>query len=400
MPEPPVGHPKDTPSPPGFWKRFVQRLDRWQRSLPLTIEGKIWLLLSVGMLMTGLWRGINLIVLLSCCLVMAILYNWRLAGRQIKRLTGKRICLEPFFALEPARVAFEVYNPSPAVVGSVWLGQDAAHWYVPQLEPKRVHHVHGRLTFLARGKHHLGPLIVRSGFPLGLADCRREVQGPEPVIVLPRLGVLRRGLLRRLLQQHSPTLGLTRTVPRRHPTAQTEFHGLRSFQPGDSPRWIHWRTTARRGELMVREFEETPSDNLILLVDTTARPDEQGNDPHLETAISLAATICWEWCRQKGDHLVLGIAGAAPSVCQGVTGRELALQMLEQLAVATGSPDVDAGALLEQMDLARLPVAPLLVVGGHASGFAETVRRAFHRHVAVIDVSRGDHEDFFEERTV
>ena len=59
-------------------------------------------------------------------------------------------------------------------------------------------------------------------------------------------------------------MGQARTVPRRHPAAQTDFHGLRTFQPADSPRWIHWRTSARRGELMVKEFEETPTDNLIL----------------------------------------------------------------------------------------------------------------------------------------
>ena len=67
-------------------------------------------------------------------------------------------------------------------------------------------------------------------------------------------------------------------------------HGLRQFRAGDSPRWIHWRTTARRGELMIREFEDMPNDHLVLIVD----PGERDH-PVLERLLSLAATICWDW---------------------------------------------------------------------------------------------------------
>ena len=62
-----------------------------------------------------------------------------------------------------------------------------------------------------------------------------------------------------------------------------------AFRPGDSRRHIHWRTTARRGTLMVREFEDWPSDNLILLVDPwTTRPPGADDDPAVECLLSLA----------------------------------------------------------------------------------------------------------------
>src|SRR5204863_4021232 len=134
----------------------------------------------------------------------------------------------------------------------------------------------------------------------------------EEIIVLPRLGRLHRGRLRRFLARSSLTVSRSLQHPRRHPSAQAEFHGLRAFRSGDSPRWIHWRTSARCGELMVREFEDVPSDNLILVVDPSL-PEKRGRDTlHsgvpspffalLEDAISLAATICWAWCRQTGDR--------------------------------------------------------------------------------------------------
>src|SRR5262249_61272803 len=122
------------------------------------------------------------------------------------------------------------------------------------------------------------------------------------------------GRLRRFLHQAMPALGRSRRRPVRHPTAQSEIHGVRPFRSGDSPRWIHWRTTARRGELMVREVEETPTDNLIVVVDPwVPGPQDRGQEsgtweeagkgpppfPVLEDALSLAATVGWEWGGQR-----------------------------------------------------------------------------------------------------
>src|SRR5262249_40475198 len=115
-----------------------------------------------------------------------------------------------------------------------------------------------------------------TGYPFGLARRRVTLVPGQEVVVLPALGRLHRGRLRRFLAQTSQTIGRDLQSARRHPTAQTEFHGLRAFRSGDSPRWIHWRTTARRGELMVREFEDTPTDNLILVLDPwLPAPDRQ-----------------------------------------------------------------------------------------------------------------------------
>jgi len=73
----------------------------------------------------------------------------------------------------------------------------------------------------------------------------------------------------------------SRRRPRVHPTAQAEIHGVRSYRSGDNPRLIHWRTSARRGELMVRELEDVPSDNLLVIVDPT-HPQPLSHRPSLE----------------------------------------------------------------------------------------------------------------------
>ena len=93
---------------------------------------------------------------------------------------------------------------------------------------------------------------------------------------------------------------------------QMEYHGLRDYRSGDSPRWIHWRTSARRGELMVKEFEQQNEQDLAILIDpwlprTKATPEQR---EAVEQAISFAATVCLETCRHQGRRLVLGWTGA------------------------------------------------------------------------------------------
>jgi uncharacterized protein (DUF58 family) len=383
---------------PGSWEELVQRLDHWQQNLPLTYEGKIWLVFSLAMFFTGLWRGINLITMLACFLLMAIFFNWRLSRQQLKEIRGKRIRDEGFFAEQSKPFSLEIFHAGSQPANGIWVHQQGQAWFLARIEPKQVVHVQGWMGFPSRGKQKLSALQTRSGFPLGLAECQRNMEEEEEIIVLPRLGSLRRGALRRLLQQHSPTVGLARTVPRRNPSAQTDFHGLRNFQPGDTPRWIHWRTTARCGELMVREFEESPSDNLILLVDPYKPQGQAGEDPHLELTIRLAATICWEWCRQKGERLILGVGGSRPRVIEGLTSTELALEMLQTLALEMGNHQTEVEGLLDGLNVARLPVAPVLLLSPHRCEFGEEIQQAFHRPIAAVNVAQGEFEDFYDDR--
>jgi len=377
-------------------RRIIAGIEEALESLPLAREGKLWLLFSLALLCTGLFRSINLINLLACFLIAMLFCNLWLARRQVRTLQGRRICDVAFFARTPTTIVLEVYNPRFKPVSGLQLHQQGEMRPLVTLAGRQTANVEIPLALTRRGRYLLGPFTAGSGFPIGLANWRRTLTAEEEIVVLPRLGSLRRGVLRRHLQQHSPTVGQARTVPRRHPSAQTDFHGMRSFQPGDSPRWIHWRTSARRGELMVKEFEETPSDNLILIVDPYIAPNASGDDRNLEEVLSLAATICWEWCRQKGDRLVLGIAGADPIVRGGVTGVTLALEQLRALALEPGGAAPNIALLLERLLAAELPAAPVLVVSSHGCEFLEELQQGLHRTLAAIDVSLAEHEDFYE----
>src|SRR5262245_40409930 len=223
------------------------------------------------MLLTGLYKGINLVNLLSCLLLAVWVLNVVVARRQVRRLRGRRFLEEPVFAQTPYRVEVELVNPGRRPRAGLRLEDGGpAHrsaWFVPLLPGRGRLRLVRDVTLPRRGRYAWGPRWGRSGYPFGLVRRGVTVAPAADVVVLPRLGQVRRGVLRRFLSQDSPSRGQVRAWPRRNPTAQAEFHGLRAFRSGDSPRWIHWRTTARCGELMVREFEELPTDDLVLVLD-------------------------------------------------------------------------------------------------------------------------------------
>lgn len=368
----------------------------------LTREGRYWLALCGLLLVLGLNKGINLLCLLAYVMLFCLLLNVILAGRRLSRLQGKRRIGEPAFAGEVFPVELRVTNPDRRTQFGVVLADNEpagiAFATAPRLDSGLTTIDRRDVTLPARGRYQWGPLEAISGYPFGLAQRRMQLVAAEDVVILPRLGRLHRGRLRRFLLPLGLAAVPLRRQAHRHPTAQAEFHGLRAFRSGDSPRWIHWRTSARCGDLMVREFEDLPTDNLILVLDP-ALPAE--NASLLEDAISLTATICWEWCRQKGDRLVLAIGGSSPTVIDGTTSSEHAVRALETLAALTGEKDLDPNPLVEQLAATALPPASMLVVSARdPAPLQAALSLRLHRPASGLCVERLDEFDFYEKPTV
>lgn len=373
-------------SPPAPLTPPVQR--GWRARLrrqPLTREGMFWGLLALGLLATGLAKGINLITLFACLLVAMVGWNAYLAWRQLGRVRVRRLDDEPPFAQTPWRWTVQVVNTAKQPARGLRVqagGDDGPRVFFDELPPGQTAVLSTEVVFPRRGRLPEGPLRISSGYPLGLAQLGRQAGEGRNLIVLPQLGVLQRGALRALLRWQAGGAGHALSRGRRHPAAHALFHGLRAYVPGDNPRTIHWRTSARRGEPTVREFEDIPEDDLTLIV--AARRTEV--DPAaLERLISFAATVCWEWCRQHGDHFLLALAGAQTQLIGGVTGPALACHMLERLALEPGADTLDPADLIARLRSHGLPGGPLLLLGPPDGALAEALRRGLRRPVVALD---------------
>jgi uncharacterized protein (DUF58 family) len=383
----------------------------------VTRPGWVWLLIVAALIGIGLMRRINLLTLLVCPLLVVWGLNALLAGWRLGRLRGKRRIDGPVFAATEFSIEVEVANPHRRGRAAVRLEDggpsQGVAWFAPRLPGRQTMRFHQTLALPNRGSHTWGPLWAWSSYPFSLVRRGVQLQAEEAIVVLPRLGRLHRGRLRQFLARHVAAAEPIRRAPRHRLATEAEFHGLRTFRHGDSPRWIHWRTTARRGELMVREFEDAPGEHMILVVDPWLPPREQRrvargawrnsdietsgrhHEP-LEEAISFAATVCWEWCRQKGNHFLLGIAGATPTVLSGTTGSEHAVRMLECLAVQDGHRDDDGAEIVERLAAVPLPAAPVLLVSAFRNRLGEALARGLNRPVVGVEAATLDDLGFYE----
>jgi uncharacterized protein (DUF58 family) len=387
--------------------------------LRIPLAGWLWLTIVAALLAIGLVRRINLLTLMACPLLVVWCLNVLLAHFQTRRLRGRRRIDGPVFAQAPFEMQVEVVNSRRTASRSVRVEESGpAHalaWFTPRMAGRYTDMIRAAVTLPGRGRYALGPLWAWSGYPFGLARRGTRLLEGEELIVLPRLGRLHPGKLRQFLARGTTTAEPIRRTTRRWIESQAEFHGLRAFRAGDSPRWIHWRTTARRGELMVREFEEAPGEHFILVLDpyspseatvepetTEFREDARSrNDlppacPSLEAVISFAATVSWEWRLHQGNRFVLAVAGAAPVVLDGAASRNHALRLLESLAVQEPHAIHDDVSIIDALARVGLPPAPVLLVNARTNRLEAALARALNRPVVSIEASALGDLDFYE----
>jgi uncharacterized protein (DUF58 family) len=148
-------------------------------------------------------------------------------------------------------------------------------------------------------------------------------------------------------------LGARRT--RRSGMRGNEFHSLRDWRAGDSRRWIHWRTSARRGDLMVRQFEEERHDDLAILLDlcdggaANAIPRTD-----VERAVRFAATAVDDACRYGAGRLTFAAIGATGPDRQmlflaGAPSSALVQEITEHLATVEPTWEDQGRALLRRI---------------------------------------------------
>lgn len=133
-----------------------------------------------------------------------------------------------------------------------------------------------------RGVIPVGPVRAVREDPVGLLRRSSDLTQRQELFVHPRTVAVAPG-----------AIGLLRDVEgittQNLSSSDVSFHALREYVPGDDRRAVHWRSTARTGRLMVRQFEETLRAHLLLVLST--RREDYANEPEFELAVSTAASI-------------------------------------------------------------------------------------------------------------
>ena len=176
------------------------------------------------------------------------------------------------------------------------VGTGTAEFAIPGLKPGEEHDELFAVPTQRRAVIIAGPARSVRGDQLGL--LRRRVRWTDPVelfvhpVTVP-LAPSAAGLVRDLEGQ----------VTKKITNNDLSFHALRAYEPGDDRRYVHWRTSARTGQLMVRQFEETRRSQL-----TIAHSEFTGHyasDDEFELAVSATASIATQVIRDGTQMTVV-----------------------------------------------------------------------------------------------
>ncbi|MHB9089678.1 MAG: DUF58 domain-containing protein [Thermoleophilia bacterium] len=232
------------------------------------------------------------------------------------------------------------------------------------------------MTFgpVSRGIFSGGSFLLSSQAPAGLARSRRRLRTSCPVVVYPRWYPLPGdwGSERR-----STGFAVTDTTPARVPCS--DYLGVREYRPQDTPRSIHWRTTARSNSLAVTEYARQRTVSPVIIIDPWRQADiGPAGDSSLEVAATLAATLVQ---RETAHKRRFGIGTSLADAAQRGfdSDPEVAMLMLAGLR-----PDGDQPLDLDTTGPGWTDITPVVVTTS-LSRYAGIGRGAlFERHPGAI----------------
>ena len=326
------------------------------------------------------WFYVADAVVWAILLVNLALPRWTLGGLRVKRRVAldQGAAREGIFQGDTVRVVLEITNPG-RVPRYFFTMADPCPLEAPGSEMKRllVGYVAPHSSVLGsysvvcyrRGEYQFGPIRVECSAPFGMFRSRRKVKAPLRVLVYPQVFDFAIA---------SPQGELLEGVTVPTPTQRSgDVRGSREYQPGDSLRQVHWRSSARHGQLMVKEYDRGPESQVALFF-STGQSFGTGRETTLEYSIKLAASIAKahfrggtsfrmappgaglpfpEW-RALLEYLARLEEGQGPSPTQGLAS----LAGVGQVLAIVSAADVEAWEAVSRLPVGRL--ASVVVLRG------------------------------------
>jgi uncharacterized protein (DUF58 family) len=271
------------------------------RSFRVNVRGGVFLLLALAVGYAAVHKGSNLLFMIFSVLAAIFVTSLALTLLMVRRVEVTRVLPDSVHANEPFAYAVRVRNTRRLLPLFCLKIEDHVIWdtrpapvqptpvHVPIAAPRERVRATAFATATQRGWAKFASVALTAEFPPGLFTYRVTLPADDQMLVYPREGALQRRVLNPYLSRVE-FLDLVATATTR---GSEDFAGVREYRPGDNPRWIHWRLSARvPGRTLLKEFEDTRvRDALILLETFVPNPADTRRASRLERAISFSAAL-------------------------------------------------------------------------------------------------------------
>jgi uncharacterized protein (DUF58 family) len=314
------------------------------KRLALTLIGIIFFVCILAALSTGFWLPTRLAYVIMLGIPLA--YFWAKSNAKNLEVTTER----PLDRLQEGqtyqeritvrnlswmtKLWLEVEDPSdlPGHTGRqiITLGpRESRTWRISTLCKRR-------------GLFSIGPIIITTGDPFGFFKYTKRYGRPQNILVYPQATELPNFYVP---PANLPGEGRFR---RRTHYVTPNASGVRNYEPGDSFNRIHWPSTARTGQLMVKLFELDPASDIwiILDLDKSAHVGE-GDEGTEEFSVQIAASIARYFLVANRSVGFISY-GKRLFIEEAERGAQHYTRILEALALATAEGDLPIGTLVQE----------------------------------------------------
>ena len=361
---------------------FSERIRYWlrpPRKLRFTRQGRWFVGMTLAVGFGAINTGNNLLYMLLGMMLGLIIVSGIMSEAMLRWVRVDRLPSEPIFAAKPATVHYRLHNgkklfPSFSIEVTESVadsGHDEARPSKKRKKKKKrkkrtkpeeigpavprclVHRVgagssrvgRGKVLLPKRGLYRYDDIELATRFPFGFFKKSRSFDQPGERLAFPRIvppPTIVEGLLSRSGQEERSRKGVGQ-----------EYYGLRDYQYGEDWRRIHWKVSARRGELIVRENQLESSRVLTIAVQHSvpANPDQSAVNA-VERAIEVAAAVAR---RYLTDGYTVGLV-----TLEGVVKAGLGIPQLNLILRALALLEVPRTS--EARRLHRVPDGPPVVL--------------------------------------
>ena len=350
------------------------------RHCRLTSEGWIYVIIVCFIAVGAVLRNVSLLILATGMLLAPLIFNWRVCVANLRSLSAKRVVPEHGHAQTPMSVAWtcdnkggrltarnlilrdRLHQKTRVKTASSLLGRliqsvtgkiesvlqtgehdnDYAHvcfQNVTKLDPSIVTY---QCFFPGRGKYDIGPAELKTSFPFGLVACSIPLGEKDTVYVAPPLGKLNPTWERRVNSMETGG----QSQMRRRGLEKDEFYAIRKWRPGDSRKDVHWKSTARMGFPMTKQFDQPNDRDFALLLDL--HHEDETARLQCETILSFAATaLSHATGADVQGQVAVAVCGEEIHLVAGRQNRKTHGNIMRRLAVANpvANPDIDASVV-------------------------------------------------------
>lgn len=317
-------------------------ISRMRRHINVTVTAFVAVLCIVVGFATGFWLLFRLAYVILLAIPLAYLWTREMAkGLEVEvHRTDQRVT-------QGHPIEGRVWIRSKSLLPKVWLEVEDPST-LPGHAARRVLTLPVRGTASwsyrtrtrLRGVYQVGPVKVTARDPFGFFRISRTFGDPATILVYPNAP--------ELPNFYVPPANLPGEgrIRRRTHNVTPNVSGLRPYAPGDSYNRIHWPSTARMGQPIVKQFELDPASDIWIVVDLQrAVHVGEGEESTEEMAVSVAASVC-RYFIQQNRSVGLMTFGQRLRIDEPDRGQNHYTRMLETLALARAVGDAPISNLL------------------------------------------------------